>query len=296
MDLNQLAVFVRVVDKGSFTLAAKFLKQPKSRVSRYIAALEEELGTALLYRSTRQLSLTEAGAHLYENVKSHIYGLEGVGLNTNPVSNEVNGVLKLTAAEDLGSMLLGPFVAELTKLHPKLKVNLHLTNQLVDLVKEGMDVAIRIGEMDDTSLKAKLIGWISFVLVATPQYLKKAPEIKTVSDLSQHPALVFSSEDEMNQWHLFNDRKQFKVKVNPLCSSNNPKTLLDIALAHRGVALIPEFLCVDALAHKKLVRVMPDYCTKPSPVHFVWPDQKGNNPKLRACLDIGVPFLGKYLS
>ena len=296
MDLNQIAVFVRVVDKGSFTLAAKFLKQPKSKVSRYIAALEQELGTPLLYRSTRQLSLTEAGTHLYEKTKEHIYGLEGVNTNGGGESGEVSGVLKLTAAEDLGSMLLGPFVAELTKLHPGLRVSLHLSNNMVDLVKEGMDVAIRIGEMEDTSLKAKLIGWISFILVASPHYLKKVSEIKTVSDLSDHPALNFSPEGELQQWILFKDRKQHKVKINALCSANNPKTLLDIAIAGRGVALIPEFLCVDGLLHKKLVRVLPGYSTKPVPVHFVWPDQKGNNPKLRACLDFGTPYLGKYFS
>jgi DNA-binding transcriptional LysR family regulator len=296
MDLNQLSVFVRVVDKGSFTLAARYLQQPKSKVSRHLAALETELGTPLLYRSTRQLSLTEAGRELYEKVKDHIYGLEEVSTGSSINSEEATGLLKLTAAEDLGSILLGPFVYELSKINPLLKVNLHLSNDVVDLVKEGIDIALRIGEMDDTSLKAKRVGYVYSIFVASPQYLKKHSEPKQPIDLEKHSVLLFSPDSIGNQVVLLKEKKPVKIKLNPFCTANNPKTLLDIALLNGGVALIPEFLCLDAILQKKLVRVLPEFTTKLDPVHFVWPAQKGHNAKLRACLDFGVPYLAKYFS
>jgi LysR family transcriptional regulator, regulator for bpeEF and oprC len=294
MDLNQLSVFVKVVDKGSFTKAAEALRQPKSRVSRNIAALEREFGVPLLYRSTRQFSLTEEGKALYEKTREHIYGLEGASELLQYKSGRVAGVLKLTASEDLGSTLLGPFISELTKQHPELRVHLYLSNEVVDLVKEGIDIAIRIDELGDTSLMAKKIGIISFFLVATPSYLKNSAPIRTIEDLARHPALVFSGSDQQDTWTLVKDKKSKNIRVQALCQSNNPKALLDIALNSHGVALLPEFLCLELILQKKLTRVLPDYSTHPVPVYFVWPPQKGDNPRLRACIDMGTTYLSPY--
>jgi DNA-binding transcriptional LysR family regulator len=296
MDLNQLAVFVRVVDQGSFTKAAKALKKPKSRVSRNIAALEQRLGVPLLYRSTRQLSLTEAGLSLYRDSKDHVYGLESVTESLRSDPKEVSGVLKLTAAEDMGSMLFGKFISELTEKYPKLRVELHFSNDWVDLVKEGLDVALRIGELEDTTLKARRVGWITSILVASSSYLKNAPKLDSLKDIGNHPTLCFSSGEEEDEgvWTLSGQGKQSKVQITPLCQANNPKTVLDLALAGKGVGLIPDFLCIDLLQQKKLVRLLPAFSTRPVPVHFVWPQQRGSNPKLRACVDFGVENLARY--
>ena len=297
MDLNRLSVFVKVVDKGSFTKAADALRQPKSRVSRHIAALERDLGVPLLYRSTRQFSLTEAGRALYSDVRDHVYALEGAtdSLATDP--KQIAGLLKLTAAEDLGSTLLGPFVAALTKKFPELVLQLHFSNELVDLVKEGMDLAIRIDELEDTTLRARKIGTIAFGIVAAPAYLKRAPVIRKLEDLAYHPALSFSTLTEGDVWHLVRqDKSRRTVRVQPRCRSNNPKSLLDIALSGQGVALLPEFLCFEALRSKALVRLLPEYSTRPVPVHFVWPAQRGRNPKLHACVDFGVEYLARFLN
>lgn len=294
MDLNLFSTFVRVVDQGSFTKAARLLKQPKSRVSRHIATLESKLGRPLLYRSTRQLSLTETGRGLYESIKSHIYSLEGSTENLSAGSHEVSGVLKLTVAEDLGSMLLGPFLAELTRRYPKLAIDLHLSNQIVDLVRDGLDVAIRIGDLEDTSLKARLIGSVTSKLFASPKYLKSAPEIKRLSDLADHATLHFEPEGQDNTWTLLRGGREQSIQIHPFCKANHPKILLDLAVAGRGVALIPEFLVVDELKRGTLVQVLPELTGERTPVHFVWPAQKGENPKLRACVDVGVEILANY--
>lgn len=295
MDLNQLAVFVRVVDSGSFTKAAKALLQPKSRVSRRIAALEKELGTSLLYRTTRQFSLTEAGRELYQRVRNEVYSLAQAKDFLQGSANEVSGTLNVTASHDVGTHLLGSLIAELHEQYPKLSVQLHLSNTPVDLVKEGIDLALRIGALKDGTLKARPLGKIALILVASPEYLKKSSKIEKLKDLAEHPALAFTVETTGNTWVLrTKSGKDEKVSVQILCRSNNPRVLLDLALAGKGVALVPEFLCVDAIKEGKLVRVLRDYFTRPATIQFVWPSQTEANPKVRAFIEIGLKRLQGY--
>lgn len=281
MDLNQLVVFVRVIDCGSFTKAARLLKQPKSRVSRKIATLEEELKTSLLYRSTRQLSPTEAGWKLYHRCRNQIYELEAAASTLQENAQEVSGVLKLTVPEDLGIALLSPVISEVQLLYPQLRIDLHLSNQVVDLVREGVDLAIRIGELEDTSLKTRLLGHIQLILVASPSYLKQAPPIHHWDDLPKHPALVFSTEGEEPHWTI---------------RSNHPKVVLDLALAGKGIALLPEFLCIDSLKDGSLQQVLKPYSTQRTPIQFVWPSQKEVSPKVRSFISIGMKRLSQYYS
>ncbi|MBI3557999.1 MAG: LysR family transcriptional regulator [Deltaproteobacteria bacterium] len=297
MDFNKIAVFVRVIDSGSLTRAAAFLRQPKSRVSRNIAALEKELGTALLYRTTRQFSPTEAGRDLYQRCRQQIYELEGAAQALKDASHEVSGLLRITAAEDMGSLLLGPLIAELKKLHPKVSTQVLLSNDVVDLVKEGIDLAIRVGELEDTGLKARAIGHVEFIFAASPGYLKQAGRLESLADLARHSALVFSPESEESYWLVSaNGRKSERVYFQSQCRANSTKILIDLALAGQGVALIPGFMCVDALKDGRLKRVLPSYCTKPTAIHFVWPGQKELSPKVRAFVDLGLKRLGKYFA
>ncbi|MBC7693487.1 MAG: LysR family transcriptional regulator [Methylotenera sp.] len=300
MNLNQIAVFVRVVDSGSFTRAAQYLKQPKSRVSRTIATLEMDLGVALLYRTTRQFSLTEAGRALHERAKPHIYALEGAAEFLKEASREVAGVLRVTTAEDLASALLGPLIAEAGTLYPKMTIELELSNQVVDLVRDGIDVAIRIGPLEDTTLKARSLGSVALILVASPDYLKSAGSLRELSDLEKHPALDFATDGDgkEDRWKLRarDSKKSESVKIRVQCRSNNPKILLDLAEAGQGIALIPEFLCLEGIKNGRLRRVLEKYASVPSPVHFVWPSQKEANPKVRAFVDLGLRRLSRYFS
>jgi LysR family transcriptional regulator for bpeEF and oprC len=297
MNLNKIALFVRTMDAGSFTKAAKFLKQPKSRVARNIASLEKELGVSLIYRTTRQFSPTEAGHSLYERCKDLVYALEGATSDLTKRSGEASGRLRVTAADDLGSMLLGPVIAEMNRLYPKVDVALHLSNDYVDLVKEGIDLAIRIGALEDTALKTRLIGRVTMILVASPEYLKAAPSIEGPRDLVKHPALYFAAGEEDHQWHLQSRSGRTEVvPVQPHCWANNPKVLLDLALAHIGIAFIPEFLCVDALKARHLKRVLENYSSQPTPIQFVWPAHREVSPKVKAFIDLGIKHLARYFA
>ena len=308
MDFNKVAVFVRVIDLGSLTKAAAFLHQPKSRVSRNIAALERELGVALLYRTTRQFSATEAGRALYQRCRQHVYELEAATQSLKETSDEVSGLLKITAAEDMGSMFLGPLIAELKILHPKITTEVLLSNDTVDLVKEGIDLAIRIGELEDTGLKARAIGHIEFIFVASPAYLKKSRKLENLTDLATHPALVFNPESEGPYWLVTANARarvqtskahaakiqEERVYYQAHCRANSPRILLELALAGQGIALIPQFLCVDAFKAGTLKRVLPSHCTRPVPIQFVWPGQRELSPKVRAFIDLGIKRLSRY--
>ena len=298
MDLNKIAVFVRVVESGSFTKAARILRQPKSRVSRRVAALEKELGTVLVYRTTRQFSPTEAGYALYHRCKDQVYQLEAAARSMEEHSGEVFGTLRLAATEDFGSALLGPLMAEVSAAHPKLRFDVLLSNEIVDLVRERVDLAIRMGELEDTSLKAKRIGSASFVLVASPEYLKRSSPVASLSDLSSHSTLFFApSPGDENMWTFTKPgggKREYSVRVEPYCRTSNPKVLLELALAGKGIAFIPEYLCVDSLNSGALKRVLREYKSAPEPIHFVWPAQWESLPKVRAFIDIGAKFLGNY--
>lgn len=298
MDLNQIATFVKVFESGSFTKAAAALKQPKSRVSRAISTLERELNVTLLYRTTRQFSPTDAGRLLYEQCRPHVCGLQAALFSLGNQSQEVAGVLRVSATPDVGASLLGSLIAELGVVYPKLVIELQLADQVIDLVKERVDLALRIGSLKDSTLKSRTLGKISFIFVASPHYLDKMPRIKTLSDLTEQAILDFSRDSGDRHWKLRSNStgKMETIRVKAHSRSNTPKVLLDLAVAGAGVALLPEFLCHEALKKGFLLRILKDYTSKKWPIQFVWPAQKVANPKIRAFVDLGVERLAKFFA
>lgn len=297
MDLNQIAVLVRVIESGSLTRAAEILRQPKSRVSRRIAALERELGVTLIYRSTRQFSPTEAGLQLYRQCRQQVYDLEAAARSLQDDANEISGTLKITSTVDMGTVLLAPLLSELTSLYPRISPSLFLSDDIVDLVKEGIDVAIRFGYLKDTTLKARAIGSAPFILVASPAYLGRSPAIENVSDLTQHACLVLGEPNRVLSWNLKEGgQREDTAAVSPSIGSNNTRVLIDLTLAGKGVALLPEFMCADALREGRLQRVLSRHATDGFPVNFVWPATRETSPKLRAFIDLGLKRFAKYFA
>lgn len=296
MDLNHLAIFIKVVDSGSLSKAALLLKQQKSRISRAIKSLEGELATTLIYRNTRQLSLTEAGRHLYNKSQKQIYELTKVDRLIKDNAQDSLGTLRITASVDIGSYLLPAIILEMVKKHPQFQADLLLSDQRVDLVKEGMDLALRIGKMADSELRSQLVGHISFIIVASPSYLKKMSPLKNINHLASHPVLWFTVGDQEDHWKLLEakSKKEKDIEILVKHKSNNPKVLLDLTLAGEGVSLLPEFMCIDQLANGSLVRVLKDYETAARPVHFVWPHQEEAHPRLKEFVKLGTTRLQKY--
>jgi DNA-binding transcriptional LysR family regulator len=293
MDLNHLAIFVKVVDSGSLSKAALNLNQQKSKISRAIKSLESELGATLIYRNTRGLSLTEAGRNLYSKSQKQIYDLTKVDRLIKDNSKDSLGTLRITTTVDIGSYLLPSIILEMVKKNPQFQADLLLTDQRIDLVKEGIDLALRVGKLADSELRSQMVGYISFIIVASPDYLKKMSPLKNINHLGSHPVLWFSVGDEEERWKLLEakSKKEKDIEILVKHKSNNPKVLLDLTLAGEGVSLLPEFMCIDQLANGSLVRVLKHYETQAKPVQFVWPE---THPKLKEFVKLGVMRLQKY--
>ncbi|WP_413290776.1 LysR substrate-binding domain-containing protein [Bdellovibrio sp. HCB337] len=284
IDLNQILTFVKVVDSGSFTKAAEQLKQPKSRISRRLAALEKALGTQLIYRTTRQMQLTETGKDYYQRCAPLIQDLENANNAMTSHSVELSGVLRLTAPEDYAKMILAPLLEEFLKKHPKIKIELVLSGAYLDLVKESIDVAIRIGTLKDASMKSKRLSSISSIVVASPGFLEKNPAITKPEHLEQVPCLNFNV-GQKNRWRLVKDKQDIRIKANGSVEANSPELLYHFALYGRGASLIPEFLCRDALQSGKLVHILKGWTSGAIPVHLLTPAQKDIPAKTKAFME-----------
>lgn len=273
LDLNQIRTFVKLVQSGSFTKAAEILRQPKSRVSRRLAALEKDLGVQLIYRTTRQFQLTETGRAYYERAQGLIEGLESLSNEVSDATSEVAGLLKVTASDDMGLKYLPAVLDEFSKQYPQIRFEILLTQAYVDLVKESVDVALRIGSLKDSSLRARKVGFLKNILVATPGFVER---YRYGDDFEQLESVPFVGMPSMTRIELFRGSDGRKIKIKPTLkfTANNPAILLEMALLGKGIAFVPEFLCVDHMKSGRLVHVHKNYHGQEIPVHIVSPDQK----------------------
>ncbi|RYZ86122.1 MAG: LysR family transcriptional regulator [Proteobacteria bacterium] len=284
IDLNQILVFVKVVQTGSMTKAAEALKQPKSRISRRLAALEKSLGTQLVYRTTRQMQLTESGRAYYQRCGPLIESLENANVGISTQSEELIGVLRVTAPEDYGKRILAPLIDEFIKRHPKLRIEVILSGTYLDLVKESIDVAIRVGHLKDASMRSKKITSVTSILVASPTLLEKYKAIVRPEQLSKIPCLTFQGGLRAT-WKLIKEGSEQKVKVEGPVSANAPDFIYHMALLGRGVGLVPAFLCQEALNDGTLVQILKGWTSEPTPIQLLSPAQKEVPPKTKAFIE-----------
>lgn len=285
MDFNEAAVFVKVVQAGSFSAAARQLGLPTSTISTRISRLEKRLGITLLQRTTRRLSLTEAGTVYFHHASQGLgYMLEAEAA-VDEARQQPQGRLKVTAPADLGDSLLANLVERTQRELPALMFELLLTDRYVDLVAEGVDVAIRTGELRDSSLVAKSLGTIRWALFASRDYLAQSTPLAAPQDLHDHHCLQFTPMGR-DVWHLNNNHNSLSIPVQSRTMANSIGVVKSMAMNGQGVALLPTFVCKQGLASGDLLRVLPDWQGKADPVHLVYPQQRFMPPKLRAFLDL----------
>ncbi|WP_347358168.1 LysR family transcriptional regulator [Bdellovibrio sp.] len=289
-DLNQIRTFVKLVQAGSFTKAAEVLKQPKSRVSRRLSALEKDLGVQLIYRTTRQFQLTEMGRVYYERARGLIEGLETLSGEVSESTTEISGVIKVTASDDMGVKQLPLILDEFTRQYPRVRFDLYLTQAYVDLVKESVDVGIRIGNLKDSSLKARKIGTVRSVLVASPGFLERYRVSDDLEKLSAAPFLAMTQNPKLEVVRA-TDGKRLSLKTNPVLSANNPAMLLKMAVLGKGYAYIPEFLCKEELRDGRLVHIHKNLRSDEVPVSLVSPDTKETSQKVKRFMDFAFKRL-----
>jgi len=284
MDLNELLVFTRVVQAGSFTAAARRLKMPKSSVSRKVSDLEERIGARLLHRTTRKLGLTDAGRIYFERAAPIVSDIEQVDQAVGELQAAPRGLLRVTAP--LSFALIGPMVAAFLERYPDVHVELVCSDRVVNLVEEGFDVAIRAGHLVDSALIARRLGAFKRVLVASAGYLKRHGRPKSAADLEKHPCIVFGSSPTPTLWTLHSGEKRIDVRVPARLLANDMDLMLDAARAGIGIAWLPEHLLVGDLARGRLKRVLADWTSPETPVHAVYPSARHLSPKVLAFVEL----------
>lgn len=292
MDLNEIKVFIEVVRKGSFSQAAKKLRMPNSTVSSKISSLELRLGTTLIQRTTRKLNVTLAGEAYF---KRCVQGLEEIIAAENEVAStqaEPSGVLRLTAPVDLGSKLLPGIVSRYLAKYRNARVELIFADRNVDLIGEGIDLAIRTGNLNDSSLIARKIGITHYALFASPKYLKVKGALVHPRELNRHICLTFSPTG-MDEWSLVNSKSSIRVPIVGRVIASNFTVLKNLALMGDGIVYLPSFLLQEELAAGKLVQILPEWSSDQNPVQFVYPNHRFVTPKVNAFISIAMVELKK---
>lgn len=285
-DLNEIEVFAAVVKAGSFTRAAQALKMPKSTVSRKVSQLEERLGVALLRRTTRKLDLTDVGNRYYRSCSGILAELAEAEAAVRSAQEAPRGLLRITAPAEFGAALLEEPLRRFLKAHKEVQVELLLTDRIVDLLEEGVDVAIRAGALADSTLVARKLGMSEFRLFASPAYLKRAGTPSHPKQLADHACLTFTSISENGVWELESGKSHLKLKVESRIISSQLGILHALAQKGEGVAQLPDFMARESQASGKLVRVLPEWHSARDPYFVVYPAQRFLSPKLKAFLSL----------
>jgi DNA-binding transcriptional LysR family regulator len=274
MDLNKVAIFVRVVEAQSFTAAALALGVPKSTVSRSVAQLEEALGVRLLQRTTRKLSLTDAGLTYYERGSRAIAELVEASAAVTEMQGTARGTVRVTAPVDLGLGILAEVIILFARRHPEIRIDLDLSARTVDLVTEGFDLALRAGRLSDSSLVARKLGTIAARLYATPSYLRRRGTPRTVADLAAHDCVLFRPRGAKVEWQLTGPSGTESVEVTGSIAANDLSFVQKMVLAGMGIGLVPWFLCEGEIERQQLVRLLPDHTSPSGVLHLVYPSSR----------------------
>jgi DNA-binding transcriptional LysR family regulator len=281
MDLNEIVVFARVAQTGSFTTAAAELGMPKSTVSRKIGDLEARLKSRLLQRTTRKLSLTDVGRTYYDYCARIVSEIEDAERAVSSLQEAPRGLLRVTAGTS--SAFLGPIVADFLKRYPEVRLELSCSGRIVDLIEERFDLGIRAGSLADSTLVARNLGTVKWFFVATPAYLKKRGRPKSPDDLKEHDCLLFGTVS--SGLRLESGDRSAQVSLSPRMLVNDMDILRECAMSALGIALLPAFQCVEDLRGAKLERVLRDWNVPPTPIHVVYPTARHVSPKVKAFVD-----------
>lgn len=283
MDLNELVVFARVAQAGSFTAAARELAMPKSTVSRRIADLEARLGARLLQRTTRKLALTDAGLAYFEHAERAIGAAQEAELAVTRLQGTPRGLLRVTSP--LSFQYLGPIVAEFLQRYPEVQLELVCTDRVVHLVEEGFDCAIRAGNLADSSLIARPVAALKSFLVASEAYLARRGTPSDVDALAQHDCLAFGAGVDRTTWRLESTDRRQVVALRPRLLVNDFDMLHDATVAGLGIALLPAYRCAEDVASSRLRRVLDGWSAAEVPIHVLYPSSRHLSPKVKAFVD-----------
>lgn len=288
-DLNEVFAFTKVVEYKSYSKAAEHLGVPKSNLSRKIASLEERLSIRLLQRTTRTLSLTEAGKIYYEECKKALDKIDDAESVVSSLQATPQGLLRITLSVEIGYFFVKYLLPKFLQQYPKVNVETILTNDRVDLIKENVDLALRVGSSEDSTYIARKFGIIKTCLFASSQYLKEHGALKTPQDLQKHNCILFSHKQLWNTWLLLNKNQSIEVKVDGRYVSNNFNAIREAIVMGLGIGLLPSLVfkeeCSSAQGKEQIVHVLPEWSGSEKDLSLIYPTKKFTTPKMKAFID-----------
>ncbi len=285
-NLTDIAVFVKVVDSGSFTAAAQQLKMSKSVVSKYVTRLENRLEARLLNRTTRRLSLTEVGRAFYARSQRGLQELEEANAEVLRLQGAPRGTLRLNTPMSFGILHIAPALPDFLSRYSELSVDMNMDDRKVDLVEEGFDLAVRISDLPDSSLVARRLGPCRHVVCAAPEYLQRHGIPRTPKDLREHNTITYRYQASPNQWHFLTaEGGHISVPVSGSIQMNNSLALRETLLRGIGITLTPTFVVGADIKAGRLQSVLSNYHTQTLSIYIVYPQRRHLSPKVRAFID-----------
>lgn len=285
--ITSMQIFVKVVNTGSFSAAGRAFNLSPTMVTKHINALEQRLNCTLLHRTTRKISLTESGTLFYQGCDKILLDMDTIEQTITAQHVSPKGHLKINAPLSLTLRHFSPLLIEFSKQYPDITIELGLNDRIVDLVEEGWDLSLRIGKMISSTLKARKLTSIEFVLCASADYLKQHGTPQTIQDLPQHQCLLYSLGTLMNRsYWKFGKNGEHTIRVNGSLTANNGEMLRDAAIMGQGIAYLPKFLLNKELHEKKLVAITLDYPTiQEAALYIMYPPSDYVPLKSRVMID-----------
>ena len=284
--LDELSIFVGILDTGSLVSASRRLRLSPPAVTRALSSLEDRMGLRLIERTTRRLAPTEAGGALAERARTLL--AEYDKLLAGAAQAPVRGVLRITAPVQFGRRHVAPIVSVFLNEYPDVRVELTLNDHNLDLIQQGLDVAVRIGPLDDSSLVARQVGSVSRVVVASPEYLARRGVPQTPQDLVTHDTIFGMARSSAREWRFGSSQRSSTVRLSPRLLVDDVETQLQAVEAGRGIARVLSYQVRDEVASGTLVRLLKDFEPEPVPVHLVTSSRTHMAPKVRVFLESAV--------
>ena len=284
LDLNDLLVFTRVVESRSLTAAAAALGLPTSSVSRRLAQLEERLGVRLVQRTTRRFALTDIGEAYYRRCATIVAEVTAANQLVTDMQATPRGKLRITAPVDMSARYLGKLISRFVAQHPDVNIDLSVTDRSVDLIEEGFDLAVRVGNLRESTLIARRIATVHGILCASPAYLAARGTPVNIGDLEDHEFCVFLP-DAMQSFSLTDGVKTYDLPSTPRFSSNHYAPVKDALISGGGIGMLSSYSVTSDLATGKLVRVLPSWSTGSLDVSLVYPARRNVPPRLSLFVD-----------
>jgi DNA-binding transcriptional LysR family regulator len=291
--LNCMRAFVSVVESGGFSESARRLGVSKALISKQINQLEESLNVRLLHRTTRKVSPTSSGQAYFEQCRPILNELDELDAFLQTTNESIKGEIKIAAPTTYAEIHLIPIISLYARLNPEVTVKLDLTDRFVNLVEERIDLAIRIGDLEESSLVSRRIGEIRMLLCASPAYIAQHGSPNSIGALTEHNCVLDSNYPEGNHWRFISGDTVETIRIHDQIQVNNARAACDMVINGNGIGYLPSFVVEDKLKQGNLVQILKNYTSPPIAIHAVYLHRKHLSPKVRRLMDLLIEQLSE---